>query len=256
MTTPLPWIPRFRLDELGAVVSQHPVGASRRLGMVGAMFVPTFSAIFFIAAVAFTFSGLVYWAFGVGVAAFCAWATVAGFQRAWPKVLASFSFEVREKGLVAYGSRRNVRGYPWEALKELRYDAVPDGGFVAESLQLRFADRSGFVVDGGHEGFAELKRAISDAWLKRSLPSALGTLRSGGSLPFGPVTLSQSGLTFGDGLHRWKDVAALLPFRGTLLIKRNDGRSVNAAALRDLQDPVLLFALAENLLPHSTALTQ
>lgn len=77
-------------------------------------------------------------------------------------------------------------------------------------------------VDNSYGKVEQLGNTIQQMASKVLLPRAIESYKSGASLPFGTISISQSGISNGKETVPWSNIKQVTTQNGTIIIKRND----------------------------------
>ncbi len=203
-----------------------------------------------------------------GVAAVGRWITIwaeaagilglAGLWACWRLIgLRNEWVRLYSKGL-AVRARSATRFVPWEAIREIRVEAIRFGlpvfGARQEAaLSLRFNDGGGMRLTQDLEGFDLVLQRTKEEVYPRLLNEYSQAFNAGSEIAFGPLRLSDSGLATRRSTIPWNDLRSVDLDHGSLRISGGvDGRQANAS-IRAARVPNvdLCLQLIRQLGPHS-----
>lgn len=138
---------------------------------------------------------------------------------------------VHENGLAVRHAWGSVRRLSWNAISGIASEQNEQyflGWQVNTRYQATLIPTTGKPVHlpDGLEGYAELISRLKACLYPRLLTGLETDLEAGKSLYFGPLAISQRGLSYGSQRWRWAEVEYLDIQNGRLEIKPNDQRSL------------------------------
>lgn len=152
---------------------------------------------------------------------------------------------VYENGLIL-ATTREVTAFPWDAVKEVRVSGVRIGSADTVSW------RCGLVRDDGTEAafgpefpdVPDIVEIVSAQVTERLLPKFISRIETGGTVRFGPFTISRDGVGKDGEEVAWSDVAAVEISNGMVHVNRRDRMAGLTATAGEVPNAVAFSELA------------
>lgn len=152
---------------------------------------------------------------------------------------------VYDKGLILATPRENTV-FPWDAIKEVRISGVRMG--MADAVSWR----CGLVRDDGTEAaigpefpdVQEVVETVSTEVTERLLPKFVSRIETGGTVRFGPFTISRDGISKDGEEVGWSQVSEVEISNGMVHVNRRDRLAGMTATAGEVPNAVAFSELA------------
>jgi hypothetical protein len=150
-----------------------------------------------------------------------------------------------ENGLVLATPRENI-AFAWDAVSELRVSGVRLGSADAVSWRCVLVRHDGAEAVMGPEfpDVQEVVETASAAVTERLLPKYISRIETGGTVRFGPFTISRDGIGKDGEALRWPDVAGVEIGNGMVHVGRADRAAGLMATAGEVPNAVAFSELA------------
>lgn len=150
-----------------------------------------------------------------------------------------------ENGLVLATPRENL-AFAWDAVSELRVSGIRMGSADAVSWRCALVRHDGAEAAMGPEfpGVQDVVETASAAVTERLLPKYISRIESGGTVRFGPFTISRDGIAKDGEAVRWTDVADVEIRNGMVHVNRDDRMAGMTATAGEVPNAVAFSELA------------
>jgi hypothetical protein len=150
-----------------------------------------------------------------------------------------------ENGLVLVDGR-DMNAFAWDAVKELRVSGVRVGSSDSVSWRCALvrADGTEAVVGPEFPGVQEVVESVSSAVTERLLPKYISRIETGGSVRFGPFTISRDGIAKDGEEVPWPHVASVEISNGMVYVNRLDRLAGMTATAGEVPNAVAFSELA------------
>jgi hypothetical protein len=152
-----------------------------------------------------------------------------------------------ENGLI-FADRRDMKAFAWDAVKEMSVSGVRVG--TSETVSWRCvlvrADGTEAVVGPEFPGAQDVVEAVSSAVTERLLPKYISRIETGGSVRFGPFTISREGITKDGEEVPWSHVASVEISNGMVYMNRLDRTAGMTATAGEVPNAVAFSELARH----------
>ncbi|GAB2822681.1 hypothetical protein GCM10027176_28760 [Actinoallomurus bryophytorum] len=144
--------------------------------------------------------------------------------------------------------RGDMKVFAWDAIKEMRVSGVRIGSSETVSWRcvLVRADSTEAVVGPEFPGVQDVVEAVSSAVTERLLPKYISRVETGGSVRFGPFTISREGITKDDEQVPWPQVASVEISNGMVYMNRRDRTAGMTATAGEVPNAVAFSELARH----------
>jgi uncharacterized protein DUF6585 len=150
-----------------------------------------------------------------------------------------------ENGLIL-STARGTNAFAWDAIGELRVSGVRMG--LADAVSWRCAvvrdDGTEAVVGPEFPGVQDVVEAMSAAVTERLLPKYISRIEAGGTVRFGPFTISRDGIAKDGEEVPWAHVAEVEINNGMVHVNRRDRMAGMTATAGEVPNAVAFSELA------------
>jgi hypothetical protein len=145
-------------------------------------------------------------------------------------------------------SGRDAEAFAWDAIEELRVSGVRVGGLDAVSWRcvLLRADGTEAVIGPEFPGVQEIVETVSAAVTGRLLPKYIARVEGGGSVRFGPFTISRDAIAKDGEAVPWEQVATVEIAGGMVCVDRSDRTAGMTATAAEVPNAVAFSELARH----------
>jgi hypothetical protein len=152
-----------------------------------------------------------------------------------------------ENGLILV-DRRDLKAFAWDAVKEMRVSGVRVGSSDTVSWRcvLVRADGTEVVVGPEFPGAQDVVEAASSAVTERLLPKYISRIETGGSVRFGPFTISREGITKDGEEVPWSQVTSVEISNGMVYVNSLDRTAGMTATAGEVPNAVAFSELARH----------
>jgi hypothetical protein len=150
-----------------------------------------------------------------------------------------------ENGLIL-STARGTNAFAWDAIGELRVSGVRMGSADAVSWRCAVVrdDGTEAVVGPEFPGVQDVVEAMSAAVTERLLPKYISRIEAGGTVRFGPFTISRDGIAKDGEEVRWANVAEVEINNGMVHVNRRDRMAGMTATAGEVPNAVAFSELA------------
>lgn len=150
-----------------------------------------------------------------------------------------------ENGLVL-ATPRGSNAFAWDAIREVRVSGVRMGSAEAVSWRCSLVRQDGTEAAMGPEfpGVQDAVETASAAVTERLLPKYIARVEAGGTVRFGPFTISRDGVAKDGDEVRWPDVAGVEISNGMVHVDRGDRTAGMTATAGEVPNAVAFSELA------------
>lgn len=150
-----------------------------------------------------------------------------------------------ENGLVL-AAPRETNAFAWDAVRELRVSGVRIGSADTVSWRCSIVRDDGTEAAMGPEfpGVQDVVETASAAVTERLLPKYVARIEAGGTVRFGPFTISRDGIAKDGDRVRWPDVAGVEINNGMVHVNRSDRLAGMTATAGEVPNAVAFSELA------------
>ena len=150
-----------------------------------------------------------------------------------------------ENGLVLVDGR-DVHAFPWGAIKEVRVSGVRVGSSEVVSWRCALVREDGTEAVIGPEfpGVPEVVETVSSQVTERLLPKYISRIDTGGTVRFGPFTISRDGVAKDGEEVAWPHVASVEISNGMVYVNRRDRTTGMTATAGEVPNAVAFGELA------------
>lgn len=150
-----------------------------------------------------------------------------------------------ENGLVL-AAPRETNAFAWDAIRELRVSGVRMGAADKVSWRCSIVRVDGAEAVMGPEfpGVQEVVETMSAAVTERLLPKYVSRIEAGGTVRFGPFTISRDGIAKDGDEARWANVAGVEISNGMVHVNRSDRTAGMTATAGEVPNAVAFSELA------------